>query len=227
MKREFLKILNKHKPFDFVLFDHNPERLQVSRKVVRGGVTTPRAHVGVSSGVENRGTEPSLLRITNARIVGPETKRYCDVLLKWLEAEDALTKFGDEGYRQPILVVQWGPPAAGFTLEALLTDVRIRYERISVAGVPLVASVTLSLKEEPTTLKLTNPTSGGRPGRRRHTVTADENLAAIAMAAFGDPNAWRAIAKVNNIDDPAAVGPGDVLYLPAHEELRELAGASS
>jgi nucleoid-associated protein YgaU len=76
-------------------------------------------------------------------------------------------------------------------------------------------------------MPLTNPTSGGRPGRARHLVTSDENLATIAQQAFGTPSAWRAIAEVNGIDDPSAIRPGDVVYLPAEDELAELASAST
>ena len=76
-------------------------------------------------------------------------------------------------------------------------------------------------------MPLTNPTSGGRPGRARHMVTSDENLATIAQQAFGTPSAWRAIAEVNGIDDPNAIRPGDVVYLPGHEELSELERASA
>jgi len=54
-------------------------------------------------------------------------------------------------------------------------------------------------------------------------MVADENLMSVSTAAFGTPNAWRLIADVNGIDDPNSVKPGDVIYLPAREELRELA----
>ena len=79
------------------------------------------------------------------------------------------------------------------------------------------------LKESPSILSMTNPTSGGRPGRNRHVVHADETLMSIAMQAFGTPSAWRAIAEVNRIDDPNSLQPGDVIYLPARDELRDLA----
>ena len=49
----------------------------------------------------------------------------------------------------------------------------------------------------------------------------------LATRAYGNPNAWRVIAEVNGIDDPASIRPGDVVYLPARDELRQLAEASS
>ena len=107
-----------------------------------------------------------------------------------------------------------------------MTRVDITYVRVSEEGIPLHAVCTLVLKESPSPLSLTNPTSGGRPGRNRHVVHADETLMSIAVQTFGDPNAWRAIAEVNRIDDPHSLQPGDVIYLPARDELRRLAEAS-
>jgi hypothetical protein len=46
------------------------------------------------------------------------------------------------------------------------------------------------------------------------------------MAAFGTPSAWRAVAEVNGIDDPASIRPGDVVFLPGREELGELAASA-
>jgi nucleoid-associated protein YgaU len=225
--RDFLKIMNTTKPHEFVLFDHNPERLNVKRGLKGEGTTTPAAITTEGAGVQNRGTNPTELTITNARIVGPETKRYCDVMLAWMNAEDTLlTTSRLAGKRMPVLLVQWGPPGAGFTMKAMLTMVSINYDRISSVGVPVVAVVTMKLKEDPEVWSLTNPTSGGRPGRRRHVVVADETLMSIASAKFGDPSAWRAIAQVNRIDDPARVRPGDVMYLPADDELKSVAEAS-
>ena len=111
-------------------------------------------------------------------------------------------------------------------MTCVVSRVRITYVRVDSSGIPTVAKVTATLKESPMFLALTNPTSGGRPGRSRHVVTADESLVSIATAAFGSPGAWRAIAEVNGIDDPASIRPGDVIHLPAPDELRALAEAA-
>jgi len=64
-----------------------------------------------------------------------------------------------------------------------------------------------------------NPTSGGMPGRRSHTVGQGENLQSIAMANYGRPGLWRRIAEVNGITDPTRVRPGSTVYLPNEDEL--------
>jgi hypothetical protein len=236
---ERLKIFEYHAPYMFVLFDHNPEGLKVSGRARAGGRSQassgslspggpPLGHLGNSG----NGADQTVVTITKARLVGPETKRFCDTLLGWVRpapatsaaaaAERAMSG-GTVGATPPVLLMQWGPPAAGFTFTATMSQVDIQYVRVSAVGVPTHALINLSLKEEPTILSMTNPTSGGRPGRASHMLLADESLMSVATKAFGDPNAWRAIARVNGIDDPAAVRPGDTIYLPARDELKELA----
>lgn len=242
--REFLKLFEMAMPFKFVLFDHNPEQLKIARtaKSNRTGSSRPSrtggsGHTGTggssgTSAATNMGTDPTKMTVTKARLVGPETKPMCDRLLDWLSPRSMMPQeqmifqaVQTGGYINPILLVQWGPPVMGFTFQAVLTSVTINYLRVSSVGVPSHASVDLVLQEVPSVIPLTNPTSGGRPGRTRRVVTSDENLATIAQEVFGNPGAWRAIAEVNDIDDPTRVRPGDVLYLPGNEELAELAGS--
>jgi nucleoid-associated protein YgaU len=237
--REFLKIFEIGAPYHFVLFDHNPEQLKITRAAKNMGTSFGRSTGGGSSGsggaagssgVVNRGNEPTKMTITKARLVGPECKPMCDRLLSWLSPrkmnaiEMAATALMTGGFITPILLVQWGPPLMGFTFQAQLTSVTIDYVRVSALGIPTHATALLQLQEYPQIVSLTNPTSGGRPGRNRHMVTSHETLASIATDTFGNPNAWRAIADINDIDDPTSIRPGDIVYLPAPEELAELVG---
>lgn len=238
--REFLKLFELATPFKFVLFDHNPEQLRIvrqakasSRPSARGGSghTATGGRTGTSAPI-NRGNEPAKMTLSKARLVGPETKPMCDRLLDWLSPRKiqplemaALQMMNSNVFLSAVLLVQWGPPVMGFTFQAQLTSVTIDYVRVSSLGIPSHATVDLVLQEVPSGMPLTNPTSGGRPGRARHLVTSDESLASIAQQRFGNPNAWRAIAEVNQIDDPNSIAPGDVVYLPSDEELAEMAGA--
>jgi len=240
--REFLKLFEMAAPYKFVLFDHNPEQLKIARQAkassrssARGGsgYTATGGNAGTTAPI-NRGNEPAKMTLTKARLVGPETKPMCDRLLEWLSPRKigaielgALQQTNPNVYISAVLLVQWGPPVMGFTFQAQLTSVTINYVRVSSLGIPSHATVDLVLQEVPSGMPLTNPTSGGRPGRARHLVTSDENLATIAQQSFGTPSAWRAIAEVNGIDDPNAIRPGDVVYLPAEDELAELASAST
>jgi len=239
-----LKIFKVLMPAEFVLFDYNPESIRVTREQVGGGRARGAAAssgggmlAGTTAGTLGaifHGTDPMVITITKARIVGPECKIMCDNLLSWLSPASGMlgavtsaimSAIGLTSSKPPDLIVQWGPPTAGFMITAQMTKVDVRYVRISSDGIPMVAECTLTLKESPSPLSMTNPTSGGRPGRSRHVIHAGESLASLATQHFGTPAAWRAIAQVNGIDDANSVRPGDAIYLPAPDELRELAQA--
>jgi nucleoid-associated protein YgaU len=102
----------------------------------------------------------------------------------------------------------------------VLAKVDVSYIRFDAEGKATRAKVTLGCKIPPSALKGTNPTSGGRPDRRGHLVTAGEDLPSIARANYGSPAYWRHLAELNRVDDPLRVRPGDRLYVPAFAELR-------
>lgn len=235
-----LKIFKMLMPAEFVLFDHNPKTIKVSRSQSGGGRTRGSDNSGGLTagstagtlGAMFHGTDPMTITITEAHLIGPECKVMCDNLMNWLSPASGLlgaitsaimTAIGLSSARPPDLVVQWGPPAAGFMITAQMTKADITYVRVSSDGIPLHAKCNLTLKESPSPLSMTNPTSGGRPGRNRHVMRSDETLMSISTQYFGTPNAWRVIAQINKIDDPTSVRPGQAIYIPAREELREMA----
>ncbi len=71
----------------------------------------------------------------------------------------------------------------------------------------------------PTSPGRQNPTSGSENVRQSHLLIAGDTLASVAYAEYGDPSAWRAVARFNGIDDPLRCRPGMRLLLPSPEEL--------
>lgn len=236
---ERLKLFEKDAPYRFVLFDHNPQMLKVSRqaKNTTGAVQETRTAAGAAAAAApggsgstgtrnpNTGVQPTAIVVSKARLIGPEVKLSSMQLLTWVTKADPLFSAADvDAVEAPTLVMVWGPPMAGFTFECKLKRVDITYIRVSMVGIPTHAVVNLTLSEEPSSIPFTNPTSGGLPGRDRHVVISDETLMSIATAKFGGPAAWRAIAEVNDIDDPHSIRPGDMIYLPSRDEIRRPAG---
>jgi nucleoid-associated protein YgaU len=119
--------------------------------------------------------------------------------------------------KPPKLMFVWG----SMTMAVIMTSCDVNYTRFHLAtGMPLRAEATISLQEQFTLMDmLTNPTSGGLPGRMERVVNAEENVVQISTGTYGQPRYWRQIAETNNIDDPFRVKPGDVLYLPSPAEL--------
>lgn len=214
-----------------VPFDFNPDTIKVSRS----GRYTARA----SSDSQNGSTpkqanvvKGSKITLSKMLIQGEMTKVLCDTMLTWMSPgsgglmgaiSSAVAGALGANLRSepPDLTFQWGPPMIGFMYTVKLTSCSVNYNRFTPEGIPIRAEVTINMDEVPSMLGSLpmNPTSGGIPGRRSHTVGQGENLQSIAMANYGEPGLWRRIAEVNGITDPTRVRAGSTVYLPNPDEL--------
>ena len=116
----------------------------------------------------------------------------------------------------PLVVLHWGPIAS---FPAFITSVSAKYTLFSASGLPIRALCSVALEEMPNEPFRQNPTSGSENVRRSHLLIAGDSLASVAYAEYGDPSAWRAVARFNGIDDPIRCRPGTRLLLPSPEEL--------
>lgn len=116
----------------------------------------------------------------------------------------------------PLVVLHWGSIAS---FPAFVTQVSAKFTLFSADGTPIRAVCSVSLEEMPGEPFRQNPTSGSQEVRRVHRTVAGDTLASVAFAEYGDPTAWRPLARFNGIDDPLRVATGTVLLLPSPEEL--------
>ncbi len=116
----------------------------------------------------------------------------------------------------PLVVLHWGAIAS---FPAFVTSVSAKYTLFTSNGLPIRALCSVSLEEMPNEPWRQNPTSGSDSVRRSHTLVEGDSLASIAYAEYGDPGAWRDVARFNRIDDPIRCVPGTRLLLPSPEEL--------
>lgn len=120
----------------------------------------------------------------------------------------------------PITVLSWGE-AAPFV--GVVKSVSVSYTLFRPTGQPMRATCKVSLQEFAPAPEGQNPTSGAlRSSRARH-VTLGDSLASIATAEYGNPNLWRAIATVNDIEDPFNLRVGAELLIPAPSDAADLA----
>jgi Contractile injection system tube protein/LysM domain len=217
-----------------VMFDLNPDQIQMSRSSSMGSYGSGSANSGTPSGAGPsvfKKSSPPTLTLNKVMFFGSDTKSRCDQLMDWMSpgggllgalagaALNAVTGL-NLVTRPPKVIFQWGPPSA-FLIEANISAVNVTYTRFAPDGSPVRAEVTIRLQQQPSLLGLlaTNPTSAGLPGRKAHTVTSGDSLARIATDQYGAPGRWRRLAEANGIDDPLRVRPGDRVYLPNPEEL--------
>lgn len=136
-----------------------------------------------------------------------------------------LVKIDGEMHAPPIVRVTWGDHFPGITtdggerpipaFDCIVDSVNRQFTLFNSDGIPLRATVTLSLREYKTLeeqLQELNLQSADHT--RVHVVRQGETLPGIAYVAYQDPDRWRLIASHNRILNPRRLQPGTVLELP-------------
>lgn len=101
------------------------------------------------------------------------------------------------------------------SFRCLVESVRQKFTLFSTEGVPLRATLTVTLREYKTLeqqLYKMNPNSPDRTQSR--VLQAGETLALVAARHYQRAGEWRRIAEANDISDPRRVEPGTFLTLP-------------
>lgn len=139
-----------------------------------------------------------------------------------------LIKIDPDTHAPPVCNFQWSDnafPGSGMDhpwntqdrsgFQCLVESVRQRYTLFSSRGVPLRATLSVSLREYKTLEQQIQEIGyHSADHTRSHVVERGETLSRIAEQAYDDPAQWRVIAKHNGIIDPLALQPGMVLELP-------------
>lgn len=140
-----------------------------------------------------------------------------------------LIKIDSETHAPPICHFTWGGnnfPGAKFDgnwasqsrengFDCLIQNVRQHFTMFSTQGVPLRATLSVTLHEYKTLdqqlaeLRLMSPDH-----TRTHVVQRGETLNKIAYQYYQDSTQWRSIADENQILDPLALQPGTILTIP-------------
>jgi len=118
--------------------------------------------------------------------------------------------------RPPTVVFGWGSMTS---FPAVIERLTLKFTYFSSKGMPLRASMQLSLKQysEARAYGPQNPTSGTPLPHRVHRVSPGETLDRISAQYYGDATKWRLLATVNGVTDPLAIRPGSLLAVPRDE----------
>lgn len=109
----------------------------------------------------------------------------------------------------PILLFSWG----SLNFRCVLESVGQRFTVFLNDGTPVRATLSISFKEfEPLQIEIEHGLFVGPPTARN--IVEGDTLSKISGEVLGDPEAWREIAELNNIDDPFKLVPGQALLIP-------------
>jgi nucleoid-associated protein YgaU len=141
-----------------------------------------------------------------------------------------LVKIEPSTHAPPICRFVWGPEFPGHEVSArvgnqkrdwfrcLVESVRHKYTLFSPSGVPLRATLTLTLREYKPLGDQLSQLGLNSPDRTQvRVLRSDETLSSIAAEHYRDPGQWRRIAAANGIEDPRRLTAGTYLRLPPLE----------
>jgi nucleoid-associated protein YgaU len=145
-------------------------------------------------------------------------------LLEWTQPIKDLV---DENKACPPLVgFEWGSNPQLKKFRGFLTKVNVTYQLFRHDGTPVRAEVDITIEGEsvdfgppaPSEGTGQNPTSRAFGSSKVHRVVEGESIQTVAYKRLGKPSYWRAIAELNEIDDPFRLEPGTVLLIPTAAE---------
>lgn len=120
----------------------------------------------------------------------------------------------------PLVAFHWGV----FFFVSYITNMTQKFTLFTKEGIPVRAKVDVTftqytdIDDRREELRQ-NPTSGGGPINRVWRIVAGDRLDLIAHAVYKDAAKWRLIAEYNEIFDPLALHPGQMLAIPFEEEV--------
>lgn len=142
-----------------------------------------------------------------------------------------LVKIEPSTHAPPICRFVWGGEFPGNDVSArignqkrewfrcVVETVRHKYTLFSPNGVPLRATMTLTLREYKPLGDQLSQLGLNSPDRTQvRVLRSDETLSSIAAEHYRDAGEWRRIAVANGIEDPRRLKPGTYLKLPPTDE---------
>lgn len=139
----------------------------------------------------------------------------------------SLVKVEPGGHAPPICTFAWNarfpgsdlPPAVAHQrrteFQCVVESVRQKLTFFSPEGVPLRATLTLTLREYKTLDEQLDRLNLSSPNRTHsHVTRLGDTLAGIAGSFYKRPGEWRAIAEANAIEDPRRLEAGRFLRVP-------------
>ena len=123
-----------------------------------------------------------------------------------------LVKIQPETHAPPRIEFIWG----GTPFKAIVESVQQRFTLFNPDGVPLRATLSLTLREYKTLDdQIPSPKRESADHSKQRVVQRGDTLSKIAALEYGDPAQWRPIADANpGQDNPRNLTPGTVLIIP-------------
>jgi nucleoid-associated protein YgaU len=143
------------------------------------------------------------------------TPSATNVVTQYTAQVASLARVWSDLHRPPVCRLVWGETRL-FT--GVLTQLHQDYTFFLADGTPVRATLQCTFTAYRTFAQAASEVElHSSDVTKRRVVRRGDTLTGIAIAEYGDPGRWRAIAIANDIDNPRALVPGQVLVIPKLE----------
>jgi hypothetical protein len=191
----------------------NPQTIKFKACPIYKEENVPGAPMGVRTTFSgNMASKLSMTLLFDTTMTGDNVReKYIDFLV---ELTVPIKERPTAPEEPPLCRFHWGEfsqdPYLGF--DAVLDELHVDYIWFLPNGLPVRATTEVTFKQPDKIRGGTNPTSRSE-ARRVWRVIEGQTLDWIAYQEYGDSEAWRHIARTNNLRNPRDLRPGMVLNL--------------
>jgi len=185
-----------------VMFNPNEYRLSISNQFAEMAV--PGLAAPPLQFTRGNATTLSMQLFFDTYEKGVDVREYTDKITNLLEIDSDL-------HAPPICQFAWGKK---LTFVGVLERADQRYTLFFPDGRPARATIDVTFKEFSESQKQLGKLQS-TDFAKLYVVRCGDTLSSIAGQKFGDPTRWRLVAEENQIDNPLAIQPGQVLKIPA------------
>ena len=212
-------------PNDKVVVQYNPTSFNLEKGVTHATINIPGLNSPITQFVHG-----GIEKLTVALFFDTTDKGMGESAVAVTTESDkvyALAQVDSRTHAPPILRFQWGKQFAGTYIDAangnkrdgfrcVIENIKQDFDLFSPAGVPLRATLTVTLREYLPLHEQIAKANRQSPDRTHvHVLARGEQLAGLAAEHYRDPGAWRSIATANALEDPRRLVPGTALTIPA------------
>lgn len=194
---------------------YNPAELTLQKGAQIGEQGIPGLDSGLLQFVRGQ-TQKLTVELTLDQASAPPLQPDAGVERR-MEALHQLVKIQPRTHAAPRVQVVWG---RGLSFRGVAESVTRRMTLFDRDGAVTRAVVTVAFREYRSLADQLEELNLQSPDRTKVIVLrAGDRLDALAAREYGDPEAWRALAAFNGLEDPRDAVPGTALRIPPRDAL--------